>query len=539
MNKPVNIDLLTVTDSDTQRIQPITELQIFGVGNSFHPQGLFSTEIFGAVGSEFRSKIFAYIDIHHYVLHPVVYKAVVDSKAFYKAIIDGNQTAVFNAKTKEFEKSSDEKARTGYAFFMSHFKELKFLKNDSDKRSFNIDLIEMSAKTGKYALRYLLVMPAAMRDYTVTPDGKPEEDEINTFYRRILSQAQLVDPILVKKNPEMYDAVLAHIQVTVNDLFEYLQSLLDGKNKLILGKWLSRKVFNSTRNVLTAPVDNSVNINDPNRLRTNDIGVGLYQFLRATAPKSLYRIKNTYTSSIFVENSNFALLTNVKTLLKEEVLSTHVQKDFDRWMTMDGLESVIASYGSHDIRDQPILLNHDRHYIGLIYNDGKHVKFLQSIADLPEHLDKANVSPINLTEYLYLSVYMLSDVSPGLVTRYPINGYGGIYPAWMKLRTTSNYITVVLLDDEWKPSETTLNNFPVRGSTHVNGMTVHQSHMGLLGADFDGDTVSLTGVLSDESNDEVTKLLNSPGYYLNNEKRLIFSNSTDVINAVLTFLTAD
>lgn len=537
---PVNIDLLKVTDKALPHLKQVKEMQIFGVGNNFHPEGLFSTEIFGAVGSTFRSTTFAYIDIHYPIIHPVIYKTIIDSKSFYKSIIDGSQTALFNPRTGEFDKSTDDKAQTGFAFFMKHIQHLKFERNKSDKRTFNITLFEKSIKEATYDLRYLLVMPAALRDYTVTPDGKPEEDEINSFYRRILSQSQLVDPILVKKNPELYDSVLSHIQRTTNELFEYIQSLLDGKNKLILGKWLSRKVFNSTRNVLIAPLDSTTHINDPNRLRSNDVGVGLYQFLRATAPVSLFHIKNSYANKVFVENSNFAYITNAKTLQKEEVLSTHIQKDFDRWMTMDGLEGVIASYANHDIRDLPITLNKGRHYMGLIYNDTKQIMFLQDIRDLPEGLDKSLVSPVTLGEFLYLSVHHLSGKYPAFVTRYPINGYGGIYPAWMKLRTTSRYTTPVLIDPlNPQIPGVKLACFPDRGAVHLNGMTVHQSHFALLGADMDGDMLSLTGVVTDEAIEEVRKVLDSPSYYLDIEKRIVFSNSTDVINAVMTFMTAD
>ena len=559
-NFPVNIELLTVSELASERLSKVTEMQIFGVGNNFHPQGLFSTEIFGAVGSPQRSSVFAYIDIHHPIIHPVIYNTIIDCKSFYKTIIDGTQTAIFNHKTGEFEKSQDTKANTGFTFFMQHIKQLKFQKNNSDKRSFNIDLFYKSIKDNSFELRRLLVMPAALRDYTVTPDGKPEEDEINSYYRRTLSQSQLIDPILAKKSSQMYDTVLSHIQRTTNELFDYLQSLLDGKNKLILGKWLSRKVFNSTRNVLTAPVDTTTHITDPNRLRSNEVAVGLYQFLRTTAPKSLYHIKNDYASKVFIEGANFAYLTNAKTLKKEEVLSSHVQRDYDRWMTMDGVESVIASYANHDIRDLPISLNNGKHYMGLLYNDTKQVMFLQDITELPQGLDPAHVSPITLTELLYMSVHHLSGKLPGLVTRYPISGYGSIYPAWMKLRTTSKYHRVKLLtleamqasvqeptqtpvegsvQDFAKQDDIYLECFPVRGSIALNGMTVHQSHLAALGADFDGDVLSLTGLVSDEAIEEAKRVLSDPTYYTNIEKKVIFSNSSDVINAVLTFLTAD
>lgn len=536
---PVNIELLVVEPKDLARLGKITEQQIFGIGNNFHPQGLFSTEIFGAVGSQFRSKVFGYIDMNTELIHPVVYNAIVNCKAFYKQIMDGKVTAVWNAKLGEFEKSNDADAQTGYSFFISHLTQLKFEKNESDKRNFYIDLTSKAIKENRYLLRYVLVMPAGMRDYTVTPEGKPEEDEINTFYRKLLTQSQLVDAMLIKKTPSLYDSVVQYLQNTLNDLFEYIESLLNGKNKLILGKWLSRKIFNSTRNVLTASVDNTTDMHDPNRLRSNDTAVGLYQFLRSVAPKSLHAIKTTYVSKIFTEDNSFAYLTNAKTFKKEEVLSTHIQRDYDRWMTLDGLESVIANFGNLDTRHEVLSLNNGKHVMGLLYKDAGRVKFLQDIAELPEGADIKCVSPITMAEFLYLSVYQLSGALPGFITRYPIQGLGGIYPCWIQLRTTTEIEKVTLLEEDWSVGDKVLSCFPVRGKPFFNGIAVHQSHMALLGADHDGDTISLVGVQTDEAIQEITATLNSKSYYLNNENRLIFSNSSDIVNAVIAFLTSD
>lgn len=536
-NMPVNIDILTVTEQDLQRLQQVKELQIFSQGNVFHPEGLFSTTIFGSVGSEYRNRMFGYIDLKYPVLHPAIYQAIVSTKAYYEQIINGSVTAIYDPKSKSFIKSTDEKASTGYTFFMSHIEELEYELTNSDKRTFNIRLIKEAISKNKHLLRYLLVMPAGLRDYTVNTNGKPEEDEINSYYRRLLAQSQLIDPTIAKKTPEVYDNIYSVIQKNLNDLYNYIKSLLEGKSKLILGKWLSRKVYNSTRNVLTSFVDTSTNINNPNRLKSNETGASMYQYLRSCAPKTLYEIKNTYVSKIFVEGMNSAYLTNVKTLKKEEVMNNHIQKDIDQWTTMDGLESVIANFGNIDIRHLPITLNKGKHYMGLVYNDGKYVKFLQDINELPDGFNKENVSPITMAEFLYMSIYKLNGKIPGFVTRYPINGYGGIYPAWIKINTTSTYQELILLDDNWEKTDEVLVNFPVKDSEFLDGMTVHQSHMALLGSDFDGDTTSLVGVITDEAVEEVKKVLNSKTYYINNENRVIFSNSSDVIDSVLSYMT--
>ncbi len=109
----------------------------------------------------------------------------------------------------------------------------------------------------------------------------------------------------------------------------------------------------------------------------------------------------------------------------------------------------------------------------------------------------------------------------------------------MQLRTTTTITQPYLLDDLWQPTTTRLTCFPVRDEPFFNGMSVHQSHLGMLGGDHDGDTMSLVAVLSDESIAEVKKTLNSKSYYLDNENKVIFSNSADVLDSVLAFLTTD
>jgi hypothetical protein len=537
MNSPVNVDILTVSEQDLVRLGQVKELQIFGQGSNFHAEGLFSIQIFGAVGSEFRNRTFGYVDLKFSMIHPVVFKAIIACCAFYRQILSGKQNAVWDKKTKAFEKSQDSEARTGYSFFMEHIEELHFERSESDKRNFNIELYNKAIKEKKHLMRYLLVMPAGLRDYTISANGKPEEDEVNSVYRRLISQSQLVDPVIALKAPDVYDNIYDNMQRTLQDLYDYLQSLFDGKNKLVLGKWLGRKVFNSTRNVLTAVVDSTTDINDENRLRSNDFGVGLYQFLRCGAPKTLFLVKNKYLRDIFVENSSFANLTNLKALKREEVANAGIQKDILAWTSMDGLENAIANYGNIDSRHLPVLLNGGKHCVGLLYNNRREVRFLSDISELPEGRSADDVKPITLTELLYMSVAELSGALPALATRYPINGYGGIFPGYMKVRTTSQYDSVIELDSEWNPTGRALGCFPRSGAEFMNGMNVHASHMKLLGADHDGDTMSLVGLQSDEAIAEVKRVLNKKSYYLNDQRRIHFANSADVIDAVLAYMT--
>ena len=234
MNKPVNLDILKLEEKDLIKIGEVNELNIFANGNTFHPNGLFSTVIFGAIGTSQRNRTFGYTDLHCEVIHPVIYRAIVSCKSFYQQIMDGSVSVIWNEKTGEFERSTESHASTGYTFFMQHLDKLKFTKNDSERRTANIQLIEKTIKENKARIRYLLTMPAGLRDYTVSPNGAPEEDEINTYYRRIIPQSQLIDPLMAKKTPHVYDNIYSNLQRSLNELFEYIESLMQGKNKLVL-----------------------------------------------------------------------------------------------------------------------------------------------------------------------------------------------------------------------------------------------------------------------------------------------------------------
>jgi len=534
---PFNIDLLQVQESDLSKVGKISESKIFDNMNNFHSEGLFSTTIFGAVGSEHRAQMFGYIDLKITIFHPLVYYAIINLKAFYKQIAEGKVTAIFNPKTGEFEKSNSEEASTGIHFLYSHTKQLKFEKNQSDKRNFLIDMFNEAVRKNNYSLRYLLVIPAGIRDYIVDENGKPQEDEINSFYRRLISQSTLVNEITAKKTPEVYDSLAIGMQNTTLELFEYLKSLLEGKNKLILGKWLSRKIFNSTRNVLSSSIDKSSNVNDQNRLGYNQCLVGLHQFIRAAVPKSTYEIKNKYIKNVFIENSSRAILVNTKTLLKEEVENSSIQKEYDLWTSSEELLKTISMLENLTNRNDPIVLNKGKHYLGLLYRDDKYFKFFSSIDELPDTFSKDKVTPVSLGELMYMSVYDMNGKYPGFVTRYPITGYGSVYPAYVKFITTTESDTLEELDENWFPSGKIASSFPRKNSNYFNTCAVHPSHLGALGGDYDGDTVSLTMLLSDEAIEEVNKFTSRREYYVNNENEFVFSCDTDILSAVFAFMT--
>jgi hypothetical protein len=477
---PFNIDLLIPSPADVKNIRPIKVLDIFdGLSRNFHSDGIFSVDIFGKAGEERRNRLFSYIDMRVPIFHPVIFKTLCDLKGLYGEIMSGRSYALFDEDIKDFVRSDPLNGHTGYSFFLENFPKLKFEERTSARREFNIKLID------KYRdnclMDKLVVMPAGLRDYTIDDNGKPSEDEINGKYRKVLSMANTIDGVNTKLNSVYLDSVRFGLQIAVMEIYDYIKNLMEGKSKLVLGKWAGRKVFNSTRNVITSYIPNVDELHSSRTVKTNQTVVGMYQYLRSSLPITIKNVRDTFLRDVFIGPSSPAILVNKKTLKKEMVNLD--PEHYDEWMTYEGLEKVMARFGEEDLRHDVLEIN--GYYLGLLYDDGEYYKFVQDKDDLPEGKDPKFLRPITYAELLYLSVYKTSINMPGFVTRYPITGYGSIYPCYIYLKSTVKSNVRKELNDQWEATGEVAQEFPINGAQFFNSMSPNVSHLARLGADFD------------------------------------------------------
>ena len=177
--------------------------------------------------------------------------------------------------------------------------------------------------------------------------------------------------------------------------------------------------------------------------------------------------------------------------------------------------------------------------MGLIYKgpDGT-FRLLQDIDELPEDRDKAHVFPLTFCELLYLSGYMNWNRYPLFLTRYPVTGVGSIYPSLVYVKTTIKSEVRRELSETWgeMTDAHTAYSFPV-GGAYVNSLIPHLTKLGRLGADFDGDTASGNVTYSEESIEEVNRLLNTRRLYVGSDGKFISSTSVDTVKLVLHNLT--
>lgn len=473
---PFNLSLLILTPENTRGLGQVKVLDVFSAASkNFHPEGLFSIETFGKVGDEKRSRLYGYINLNVPIFHPVLYKSLIGLKELYAQIMAGSAYAKFNPVTKDFDAANITDGQTGYAFFVKHFPELQFEERKSTSREFAIKLI--NKYRDKAFIDKLIVLPAGLRDYVVQPNGKPEEDEINTLYRKVLSNATVIGT-QTKTDLTHVDSTRYGLQNAVQEVFSYIVNLLEGKGKLIQGWWTNRNVHNSTRNVITAVVPKSNFLGDEHAISPNHTVVGLYQEIRAIFPVAVNLIREV-ASQIFTGPNNPARLVDPKTLMGESVSIDPVH--YDEWMTQEGIESILNRFEIEALRHDEVKVG--SYYFALLYNDGERVKLFHGLQELPDGFKKDYVKPITYAELFYLAIFKRVREIPVFVTRYPVIGYGGIYPSYVYMKTTTRSQSLKVLAEDWTDTGDVANEFPISGVPFVNSMSPASSHLARLGAD--------------------------------------------------------
>lgn len=476
-NKLFNIELLTKFDPKSLMMRKVSSMNIFlPSSNTFDPDGLFSTEIFGSIGSASRNTVLSYIDLHIGILHPIIYESIVGMKKYYEDIFAGRGYYTFNKQLGTFELADPTTGQTGYEFFISCLPYIKFEDTGSDQRMYKIKLIEKYNNPESLIDKWI-VIPPGLREYTVNENGKPSEDEINGMYRKILMASNLLLNIkITKENIASVNTVRYKIQRTVNAVYDHIITLLNGKSKFIQGKWTKRGILYGTRNVIAPSFSGNSDLDSDDVLTTNHTGVGVHQYVKSISPIIKNKLHSMFINKILDPNNDKAYLANKETLKIEEV-KLDIKKR-DEWLSMDGLDHIIEKLGYDDLIKEPITIGD--HYLIILYDDFKSIKVINSNNDITPDMEFDKIRPMTYGELFYIVAHEFEDKYPAFVTRYPVTGLGSIYPTWLKLRSTVKDRKVEYINGM---DRRVLNHYPILTEEYRRSLMIDVTRLDKLGAD--------------------------------------------------------
>jgi hypothetical protein len=265
--------------------------------------------------------------------------------------------------------------------------------------------------------------------------------------------------------------------------------------------------------------------------------VSLYQFTKSITPVTTHSLINGFLGKCFGMPGMPAKLVDKETKMGKLVEIKY--QTFSRWCGSEGLEKIITSFKSKDVRHLPIEI--EGYYLGLVYEGpDKTFALIHGLQDLPDPEMAKYCRPMTLTDLLHHAVYRIAHKYPGIITRYPVTGVGSSFPAraWLKTTITSEKRNE-LDPNTWQPIEGGYaREYPIHGKFFYDTLSPHPTRLARLSADHDGDTASWTAAMSDEViNDEFPTLITKRRFYMDTSGNFIHDLDRAVLNQVLRFMT--
>lgn len=212
----------------------------------YDPDGLWSEQIFGQVGSKDRKHRFGYINLGRKLIHPLMYDTLKTVSEITSKII--NQKEKYSL-TPKGDLVVDANGQTGVAFLISILDTIDLRKIAKKEKAKEADYI-MNKK------RFILVdkwpvIPAFLRDIDITQKTGRIKSEINTYYMNLIRNAQTP----LTGDPEDDSFYTGLLQSSLLQIATWIKDNLKGKHGVLRGSMLKKTMDFSSRLILISSAE--------------------------------------------------------------------------------------------------------------------------------------------------------------------------------------------------------------------------------------------------------------------------------------------
>jgi DNA-directed RNA polymerase beta' subunit len=455
----------------------VTNPILFDPGNMPTSDGLLSYEMFGPYGSRDRREIFGHIDLGKKFIHPVAFKAMVSMDRNFRKALEG--TSRF--KIVGGELVEDEAGETGIDFLTRNIRKLTFASTGSALRDERRALVN-SLKDDEILVGKWLVIPPFFRDVNLSKaqKGQISVDELNTMYSRLLNLS------LTIASPSGGFSFVGHateaaLQDQLLEIFEHLTQRLAKKNGIIQKGVLGKSIDYAVRAVISAP---KINAERPEEMKVS--------FERTGVPLSHLCVE---FFPFFVHGIQEFLQAEIGDVqfIEDEKGKRHTLKDPLSQFPLPKIKKMIQLYiKSEENRFDPIMIKTD---------DGKEYPLALYREDL--------LRDFTLIDLLYIVAKKVTADKHVYITRYPVEHHQNIHASKIHVLSTRKTKVQKLGNRMFEDYPEIFPDYPEEDNGFVDTLQMSNAYLAALNGDYDGDTVSVRGVFSQEANQEAEKNMRS------------------------------
>ena len=544
LNRPsVKVELIdTKKYADEFNLQAVTSPNIFEPNSKkFHPNGLFSEEIFGSITSMERFTTEAVINLNTKIVHPMIFASNIQQKALYTSIMSGKQYAIFNEETHAFEIVDFHAigAGTGFQFFISHIHRLAEAEPSTALRASNTQRLLVKYKD-RLTTTKIICLPAGLRDLDMQ-SSRLSKDDVNKLYMSVINLSTSLSSYSISEDT-IFDGIRYQMQLKVADIYNYLKNVISGKGGFLQKHYGARKIAFSTRNVISVSVNDADTPDDSSNIKSDETMVPMLNLIKCFQPFFTNYVQKKLYGELFSHGSTENIpVTNPKTFSLEYI--TLKSSEINKYTTTDGVNRIINQFKHVEFRESPISIrdsNGKLFWLLVTYTDeaGGKIFISKTADDLKRMTEQDNVSfdikrvkPLMWVEALYLAGMQIAYGKHVLVTRYPVLEDGSIYPSKVHSITTNPSKSMIVIFDTGLRLD--VPHYPIIGKPYYESLILHPSRLAGLNADMDGDTVSLTSVWTKEGNEEIRENLNGISSVIGPDMKLKLRADRDIVELAI------
>ena len=478
-------------------IQECTSRGIFANKGMFDPNGVLSNEIFGISKSD-RRGTYGFIDLKRPFIHPHVYDAVL--KRLFKGVVYISSGIRKYSVKDGVLIQDDENGWTGLASLYDHWDEIDWNKSTSSNER-SLTLLKNTAKENIFVTR-IVICPPFYRDVLLSNDYDSSDrvNELNKSYTSIIRMVGLLSEGGIFARRQY--TTQAKIQETLVEIYDYFKTRIAGKYGMIKRYLMGKSIEFGTRSVISSFSYNNERLED-NMVDINHTALPIAQCCSTFLPFIESWVKNFFTREI-INDPNLIRYYDTD---KQKDVTTSI-KNPELQFSEKVIKKMILDYVRNpDNRFKPIIVEaiapNDK-------KDGIHVALVLKGKQIVDKNQNDLRRPLTITDILYLACVDVCEKRHIMVSRYPVGTDKGIFFSKIRVQSTKTHDHVIFNGIEYPfYPHIEMDTDPSKvGVQFVDTLVYSNSLLDGMGADFDGDQVSVRGIWSDEANREAEIIMN-------------------------------
>ena len=502
----------------------ITDTSFYSRDNIPTPGGLLSNEIFGITQAD-RAGIFAYINLNQYFIDPSCYKCwtKIDSKV--RDVVHKNGTFAIDSNGYIVD---DPNGKNGIKFLKDNIDKIKFKSSESIRRDLRIKYLELNRD--KMFINKYIVIPPFYRD-TNTGKRSVGVGGINKLYQQLMISINGLKTTqdygfdmsgpMEGKAQELILAIYDWFSGNSNATIQTDEGVgISGKTGILRRAALSKTTNYAARLVISAP---NVRENRPEDLMVNyDFSaIPLHAALACFRPFVQFFVRKFFESEFIGTESYPVMMKNGET---KYITPNNPLIEFNDERIVVEMERFIHSKND---RLRPIIL-HDE-------NDKEYyMQFKGNYTN--DKLEGEGIYTRTLTwcDVFYVAACRAVKDKMAIITRYPVDiNFNSIVTQLVISSTTETepmyynneffkYYPKIREDDIGKSTDYTFIDTMRICNIYLPGMT----------GDYDGDTVTVKGIYTEEANKELKEFANNKVNFTSMQSNNIRSSAEQVAQSV-------